>query len=300
MVYHDKRKLDEIITLIKLEPTLSCIYVEGPTDKRIIEKFICQIGLNNINVYSIDTIDFSQLYPDKPFLIDNNKEKAIELSMQLDKLVDEKSRKIMCVVDKDFDDLLGSFPTNRFLYRTDFTCMEMYTFNIPCLDHFINNVLFGFPIEPEIIISEIGKVLIELFFIRYAISILFTKQMEYDYIDVKKVCVIDKDCGEIQFNKNEYLYRMLNKLEEISRKREYEVLIIDITRKCTSDIRNYIHGHDYIHLLSIYIKRIKNIELKNEDILNRILFLCLDFKELIQYQLFKNIILRFSSATPAC
>ena len=124
--------------------------------------------------------------------------------------------------------------------------------------------------------------------------------MEYDYIDVKKVCVIDKDCGEIQFNKNEYLYRMLNKLEEISRKREYEVLIIDITRKCTSDIRNYIHGHDYIHLLSIYIKRIKNIELKNEDILNRILFLCLDFKELIQYQLFKNIILRFSSATPAC
>lgn len=78
--YGDRKEIDEIITKYEFEPTLDKeIYVEGSSDKALIEWFLKRAGLRNITVLEISTVNIT---PQRVFdlgLNDNIRDRIITL-----------------------------------------------------------------------------------------------------------------------------------------------------------------------------------------------------------------------------
>jgi hypothetical protein len=54
---NERRTLEELVTRYQLEPGLRDIYVEGKTDKILLEWFLEQRGVKSFAVYEIDTVE---------------------------------------------------------------------------------------------------------------------------------------------------------------------------------------------------------------------------------------------------
>ena len=72
----EKRKISELITLYYLEPKLRDIYIEGITDKLVIERFLKKNKISDVKIIEIDSINFTELYDEFPEIKRNNKKKG--------------------------------------------------------------------------------------------------------------------------------------------------------------------------------------------------------------------------------
>jgi hypothetical protein len=291
----DRRKLFQLIQLYNLEPTIAEIYVEGVTDRAVIEQFLEKNGIEDVQVKEIESIDFSELYTQNEKLRNNNKAKVIELGEQIKERV-KGHRLITCIVDSDMDELLGISYSNPYLLTTDYTCLEMYTFNEACIDKFYRVVLHSFPITPAKSLTEMGGALEELYLIRYSINKLGTVEGEFDLLSFdafKAVCPVSKRDGKITFDAVEYLNRLLNSRGKNSKKGMYTDVIRDARLKLKPDKRFQIHGHDFISLFHHYIETIKNQKRISEDALVGCLFLSLEYNNLRSYPLFATLSSRY-------
>ena len=273
MDYVVKKKLSEVILLYTLEPDLKDIYVEGITDKLCYSSAIdCQY----LKIIEIDSIDFSELYDSLPELKRNNRRKLIELSKQFDSAFGLKLSNISCIVDTDFDFFSTDVVWNCYLKYTDYTSLEMYFFNENTLDKLFSKILHGFPITTARIIEELSKVLVELFFLRLSIRNCLGEEIysHINIIDVKNSISIDRRNGIIIFEVEQHIHKILNTNGLLNRKCEVLEHFKILKSKSFPDNRFQIRGHDFIHLLFLLINKIKNSININEEILDRILLVC--------------------------
>lgn len=285
----EKKKIKEILALYTFEPTLTDIYVEGKMDKLLIERFLKINEVTKFSVIEIDSIDFSDVYDKTPDLKKNNKNKLIELSRQLEIKNTNNVTKVMCIVDKDFDDFLNKIIKNNYLKYTDYSCLEMYLFNKDCMDIFLKNIIRNFPITANKTLIELGKVLQEKFLIRLAFKINYKGKEKLKITDLKKSISINKKTGEIRFDYKVHLKKILHANKLNSDEKIYLDTIKKYDNKCSHDVRNQIRGHDFTHMLFLYVKKIKGSLKLGEELLDGILFQCLDINSLHSYKLFTDI-----------
>ena len=289
MEIEDKRRLSELIELYNLHPELRDVYVEGINDKLVFERFFEKNGISDYKIIEIDDINFSELYDEFPEIKRNNKNKIIALSEQLSENFSEPLEKICCIADKDYDEFLDKILSNEYLLYTDFTCLEMYLFNIDCIRILYRNLLKGFPIAPSKSLKELGKVLKKIFLIRLAIKIRGEIKDKKTITDLKKSAKPNKETGEINFDYKKHLVKILTNNRLGFRLDDY-VKCIEIERdKFCNDHRNHIRGHDFIHLLFIYIDKIQNNISLTEETLENCIYQYLDFSKLNYNNLFKTL-----------
>lgn len=87
MCLFEKRTVDEVISICKLEPSTKNIYVEGISDKIVIDNFLKKQKKSDISVYNIDCIDYSEVFTGMPpedikVLKESNKEKVAYLALK--------------------------------------------------------------------------------------------------------------------------------------------------------------------------------------------------------------------------
>jgi len=288
----EKRKLEELCTLYKLEPELRDIFVEGITDEVIIENFRRKNTLRNLQIYTIDFIDFSCLYNEKPYLRANCKHKIVELSLHLAKNF-EKKLNVTCIADRDFDDFFDSIIQNEYLLYTDFHSMEVYLFDEACFAKFFKDVLHGFPIQPDVVIKNLGSVLKELFLVWLTLYKLVSPATSLLLVDIQRNVKINKDDGSIEFDAKDYLFKNLNTNGLTSRIGEATKIYTSLFKNSKKDNKHYINGHCFINMFWIYQRKIKDsFHLSNESF-DKILFLCLDYSKLNSYNMFSKIIEKY-------
>ena len=128
---------DELILLYKLEKEIIDIYVEGQSDRVVIERYLKENDISNINITEIQYVDIpNELLTDTNW--SGNKGRLIYFSEKLKSSVEIPNKNVFCIIDADLDRELKLLPDNEFLLVTDFTCMEMYSFNEKCLDKFFD------------------------------------------------------------------------------------------------------------------------------------------------------------------
>lgn len=115
-----RRKLNEIITRYKLEPNLDDIYVEGRSDKRIIEKSLKELNISR-PVYEIDTVDITDEVLQKYGMSRGEKQEVIALSCELNL---EQDSQIRMLVDRDMDDHFDAIVHRRGLVYTEHCDLE--------------------------------------------------------------------------------------------------------------------------------------------------------------------------------
>lgn len=287
-----KRTLNEVITLYELEPTLKSIYVEGRTDGVILNYFLKSSKIRDVVVYEIDSaIDFSECYTHVHYLQKNNKEKLLYFAEKLTENFSDTLLGVACIIDKDFDEILGAKTNNFYVFYTDFNSIELYLFNENCIEKFYTISLHGFPVSPNQTLKELAKILIDLFLFRF---VLWHKGVEALHPNIfEKLIKIEKN-GTVHFDFQQYLERLLNKCNKLSEKDDIYTQFTSMKEMVIAEVKDFIRGHDFIYIFFLYVDKIKNHVKFNQDTFERSLFLSFEYQEYLEYSLFKEIINKFN------
>lgn len=110
-----RRLLSEIALRCRLEPDLNDIYVEGRSDKWIIDKAMAETKIQRVT-YEIDTIDIPFELLDKHGLTEGSKQRVIALCLELNLAPPSLVR---FLVDQDMDNILSrTIDRHDLLYTT--------------------------------------------------------------------------------------------------------------------------------------------------------------------------------------
>lgn len=276
-----KRELEELITIYSYEEDLIDIYVEGPTDKFIINNYLeyKRIDKSVIEIADIDLTILQEKYQD--LNLRSNKDKLIALSRILSE--NDIKSSVKCVVDRDFDGILSEFEDNAYIQYTDFCCMESY---VICKKHIDKLLQFGiknFPFESQNVIIEISKVLSGLFLMR-----MINKKFGFNFRfpKIENNMLVIRTSGVCNFDFKSYLETFINVNKINGQRSEILTFVDNITQKFDKDIRFQMNGHDFIEVLFNYINKIKNTPNFRLENFEQTLYLSIQPNYLDEYHLF--------------
>jgi len=279
-----KRELEELLAIYLLEEDMLDLYVEGPTDKFIIDNYL-DYKRKDKSVIEIDDIDLSPLkekYQDLNFY--SNKDKLVALSRILSE--NEISTKVKCIVDRDLDGILNEIEQNEFLLYTDYSCLESYFY---CREHIDKLLAFGiknYPIETDFVIEQIGNVLCGIFKLR-----MINKHFGSNFTKpkIENNTPVNRTTGVCNFNFTNYLNVFINSNNLRDRRLEITDFLQKIEGKIDNDVRYQLNGHDFIEVLFNYINKTKNTVNFRLENFERTFYLSVQPNHLDKYSLFETL-----------
>lgn len=283
--------IKELIALHELEPELNDVYVEGITDKLVIERYIDKYNIDDVSVKAVEEINFEEINEHYPQIKKNNKEKLIALSDLLNKSKKfEKINGITIVLDKDFDQITESLLENKLVKYYDYNSLELYLYNEQTIKNFYKNILRRFPHNANETIKTLTPILIDCFILSFVFHEKgYGKKSRVDYtnsIEIKK----KKNEHIVSFSFNEHLVKNLNKNQIKNQEKEFSKRIQNLRNTIQeTDYRNSIVGHDFIKIFYYYVDKIKNTIKLNLDTFERSFFQCIDYSNLKEEEFFKYL-----------
>ncbi len=283
----EKRTIEELAARYDLEPTLRDVYVEGAFDARIVEWVLRHAECHLAAVYEIDTVNVPPEVLAKYGLDDGNKGRVIALCFELQGSV-KSSPQVSGVIDRDYDPLVGRYYTSDLLMQTDFACMEMYFFDAIILKKYCHHILRKDEECATRLMSNLSPILQDLFFIRSANESL---QLKLTWLEPQKKCTTSQ--GTIQLNIPDFIKRYLNKSGKRIEETRFVAEVVAMKAKANPDPRHQMNGHDFMQLLSRCVNSLmKNKNFSDEEVVERTLATCCDYRELTKQPLFSNLIMR--------
>jgi len=288
LVDEELRTLEDLSARYELEPQLRDIYVEGSTDKSLIEWFLKEMRIDEAVVYEISTVQIDNEKVEEYGEDSNNRGRVITLAHEMESILGKDALQITCIADSDFDLILDKKYDCQLIIFTDYSCLEMYLFNENCMDKYFRLCLQRCPINIKEPMDCLSKVLQEVFLIRLANKLL---GLNMTWITFDRCCKV-YDSG-IFFDVNDYITRYLNSNGWPVAKKEFVGFIKDWKPSLKTDCRCQINGHDLIDLLSWFLsKHGIDMNLYDTDVVYRSLLGCVAMEDLKNEMFFNNLLSR--------
>ena len=259
-----RRLVSDLKVLYSLEPTLKDIFVEGNFDKEIIDQYIKFRSIEGVKTYNIDSVEVS----DQMVLISEGslgqKQRVIYL-MKL--LVDIKELYLFGIVDKDFDDWLKTSVNLPNLKYTSYNSLELHFFS----NEFVRDILKMTKARinnSDSFFLSFCEVLKTFYSLRIA---SVSTKLHLKFVPWDKSLTLTND--KILFDFNSFITKLLISNGKIGEKEKFSGAFRYWLDKFTgNDPRHYVHGHDFIALLSWSIIKAKGLRsLSSEEALERLL-----------------------------
>lgn len=278
-------QISDIIGHAKLKPNLLFLFVEGKSDESILNNFLKKTGNNNnVAVRSIDRIDIKDEILIKHQLgLSSNRNKVIALFREIDSNI-SNNKSLFFLIDKDLDEHLGINYSSKYLYYTDFTCIESYLFTKEHLDEFFTLTNYKVKSTVENLFKEIKNILTFLFSVRIENEI---NKYNLEAVNYKTNYEFNQSIFTFKFDA--YLIQKLTTKNKQSEFPNFKSCVLSRKELFSLDVRNYIHGHDFENVLFYYICLNGNRDLKLEYIQNNLRALFTDCQSLLDYKLFRKI-----------
>jgi len=242
-----RRTIDELKFVHEQHPDCRDVFVEGPFDSAVVTWVLRASGMEAVSVYEIATIEI----PDGDILAagrrTGNRERVVLLCEMLGSRF---SKQITCLVDADFCHVSGEFVEVPALLYTDYSCMEMYFFRTDVVAKFFILCCRHAEWPVDNILRNMAHVLQELFLYRFANEDL---RWEMDWLD--KVPCLAISGESIVLYGDDFIFRLLNKNARTGEKDAFVTRVDSLRAQLSEDPRHQIHGHDFIHVLSWYIRQ---------------------------------------------
>lgn len=283
------RKVSEIIAIAQLEPSLKNIYVEGMDDWYLINDFLNHHKKTGIGLYTIDSVDFSELYEkfsgdDVKALESNNKKRVILLASTIESNTNGLTLPLICLIDRDWDFVTNDVKNGKYIVYTDYNSMELYLMNIETVDKYLRQ---GFRInnpKTEMLISSIKPIVRQIFHLR-----CFTKNENEPMIGNDRDFSFEKSTYKCKLNFESLWAKTINNRGLASKAGELKDLYNQrIAVDCDEKLE--IRGHDFIHYLCLCVKRIKSNFRLEDEYFSHLFWSYLDLEKLAQEPLFRRIL----------
>lgn len=281
----ERRTVEELLARYTLEPSLRDIYVEGSSDRVIVEWYLSASDLGDAAVYNIDTVEIPRELLDGLGLENGNRGRIIALAKELESHLAGPAPQVTCLADRDFDTVLGINLEAEPLLLTDYTCMEMYCFDPRVLQKYLTVGLRGFPDPASDVLERLSLILEDLFLIRLASRILGINEALPDFT---RCCSLVG--ANIRFDREEYARRLTNKARRSSDLRRLLETAESYRGVGPGDPRHRVHGHDYITLLRWYLgNRRVAPKLLDQDVMERTLATCTEVSDMSRCDMFAKL-----------
>lgn len=268
-----KSTIDELNTKYKREPSLGkSIYVEGTTDRDLIKWFLKKSSINEVYVYEIGTVNIPKNQVESLGFEDNNRGRVLTITNLV-------TYGIIGIIDSDFDFLHKTNYTKKdYLFSTDYSAMEMYLYNQNTFEKIFMLYADKQPKNYDEFMHYFGNILNEIFLIRFAKEQLY-KSMSHENFDKQLKLVNNK----IEFERDKYLIKYVKNKLAIAQ--EFNTFIDRIRPTLPTDIRKFIHGHDFLELLKFYLD-IKH----DKKYFDKLLYSSFEYDILKEEKMFQNLI----------
>lgn len=246
-----KKNIDELIALYSLEPTLKDIYVEGTSDKELIEWVLSAHDLQGVGIYLIDIVNVEENVLNHHGLdTGSNRSRVVALSAELAASLPQTC-KVVCIADRDYEDYLPSGINNYFLELTDYNSAELYLLHPSMLHKLFHLVLGGFPLSAEDVMTKAVPILEDLYVIRLANR---TLEWRMKWVNFTKHVHFSKG---IFFDRDSFLKAYLLKNKKWSQRSTFETKIEELRTELKTDPRFRVRGHDLMELLHYTVKKLR-------------------------------------------
>ncbi|MFF9622088.1 DUF4435 domain-containing protein [Streptomyces griseosporeus] len=283
-----RRRIDEFAALYEFEPEVVDFFVEGRSDRVLIEH-VLDGGREHVRVWEVDDVDIPSSLVSEVNEFVGARGRVVALARELERLLNKEDRQypVLCVIDADFDHVLNRTAlSSRFLARTDFSCLESYYWNLQVLSKYLKLSLHEtVPLGPQDFMRRVESAMREIYLIRLAATSL---SLQLSWIDPATCCGDAKKGGT--FDRSKYLDKLLNKNSAFDRRRDIEKGVASFRDTLPEDARHYVHGHDLCKLISWLIKPyVRDRNLVAEEVVSRSLACCVERADLAEYPLFARI-----------
>ena len=245
-----RRTVEEIIARYRLEPNLQDLYVEGIGDKNLYGWYLKNTGRNEVLPMEIGSVDIRRELLESYGLSGGNRNRVIALSLELDRHFPETLSHVRCIADSDFDYVLSSRLTSNHLLYTDYTSVDLYTYNRGL---FVKVLVLGFNFpsgEIDSLVASMNAVLQELFVIRASNQSL---NWGMPLNSITRRCSVEG--YTVKFDRDGFVASTLNSAVRMDQKEEFETVCKRLAAVPVDDPRRVIHGEDYLELLGWYLRR---------------------------------------------
>lgn len=287
MCLFEKRTIDEVVAICKLEPRTKSICVEGISDKLVIDNILQKQKKYDISVYPIDCIDFEDVCSKmssstSKILDDSNKEKVAFLAYEVEKNVDQCS--FLAIIDRDLDFINNHVKSGKYLSYTDYNSMELYLFSQEYVSSLIKNTFrITTVFKIDAFMDSLGKICRTLFYIR-----AYLDNYNGTLVAVKKDFSYTKSGNTCELITEKYIQKIVQKNQLQVNPLDFYKKIEDKIASSTNDVRLEMKGHDFIHILYLSICKHTKVDM-NEGELANTFWVYLDDRLLIQEPLFQRI-----------
>lgn len=282
------RRLDEIIVRYQLHPELCDVYVEGEEDQGLVAWFLHQHGRHTVSVYPISAVTIpAAVVIGHGLEHPSNRNGVIALALELEANCGKDIR-VTCIADSDFDFVTGITKSSDLLLYTDYTSIEMYAFTPTVVDKLIRLLAPRIQTTGSEALDRIQDTLQTFFALRLANKLL---QFGLTWVDTEKCTVLTQ--GYPAFDIAEYSRRYLNTKGKRKDEETFNAQVIDIRNKFLSDVRCQIRGHDFVEMLTWYLRRrAQSCRRLTADSVKTLLLIQLSAQNLQQENMFRTLLLR--------
>jgi hypothetical protein len=284
-----RRSVPELISLYKYEPQIRDVFVEGSTDRSLYSWFLHTIGARDVVVREIRDVAVTEQYLQKHGLSPGCRSEVVALAYELCGALQLPAFQVTCIIDKDFGE--PDPPVCEILLMTDYTSVELYCYDTVVLDKYLALGLSGFPHTGERILASITEVLYTLFAIRHVNQL---PKYRVSLLRIDRSLTISRD--KVEFDLRDYTRRMLLAAGRGSEIEAFLATCAQVRAAFTLENRNHIHGHDFVSVLTMYLKKVRgSLKDLTEDIVRGGLVTSLELQWIEQFPLFVKLAVRVRS-----
>ena len=269
-----KRTIEEIKVRLQREPAIRELYVEGFYDRDFFKWVLKQLGLNDVKVYPISTVNVPDALVIEKGMTLGERQRVIAAASFLEEVVEVKDR-ILFLIDADLDYILERAEYNSPLLATDGTSAELIIWKNSVLEKFANGVLGAE--EPAAYVNAlmafVEKICLKIFEFRAAKDKL---EKNWKLIDVG-----DSFDRKADFEFGEYCIKVLSKNNSMSiLKTDLPIALEAVSVQAKKlPTKKKLHGHDIFEATARKL-RIDGHEQKcllDAEEFGRILMSCVDW-----------------------
>ncbi len=286
----DRRSIEELGTLYTLEPELRDIFVEGSDDGVLLKWYFRGRTQKPVSVQEIDSVNVpAELVIRHAFDV-GNRGRVLTLATELTSILDDDAKFCCTVVyDGDFDTIQGiqELPPNAI--RTDFSCIEMYLFNVDTIEKFASLVMMNPELDASLAISSLATVLVRLWVIKAANHLL---GFGMTWISFDSLCSLEGT--SIKFDEGQFIHRYLMNNGRLSDKAQFLEKVDEIGKNVSEDPRDNMDGHHFFALARWYFLQFarENSALKDRRGFERAITACVETGFLEKFPLFDKLLER--------
>ena len=245
------RSIEDLKNRYEMEPGLMDIIVEGEYDQEILTEHLSKSGHNDLVVYTIASVDIPFPLLSKHSFTEGNKQRVIVLARELGSI----DFSFICLVDRDLDHWFGALEKTHNLIWTSYCSIELYFLEEDLLKDILLRTSRVKISDWQNFFNSFLDVLKTLYSYRLTDHDLKWKM---EWLTPYR-CMGHND-SIITFNSTDYSTRLLLKNNKAKLISIFETKRNEWLSKLDGDFRMFIHGHDFVNLLSWSVNEFKGLK----------------------------------------